>query len=99
MDYTVVGYTPAPWFIDEGGDICGTVSGKSTWVAVGGCEETGIDFKSDADRDLILAAPDMYEALLVVEAALEGANGGFIYRQVSNALKKARGGAEGSDNH
>lgn len=87
-------YTPAPWVIDDEGDICSASLGaggdESTWVAMGCREETGIDFKSEADRALILAAPDMCDALLAVEASMKGKNEGFIYRWVRDAMKKAR---------
>lgn len=87
----MVNHTPAPW---HDGDACGNIwhtggDGRNRGVILG-CGD-GIAINNDADRDLILAAPDMYEALLVVEASMKGTNEGFVYRWVRDALKKARG--------
>lgn len=83
-------HTPAPWVVDEDGDIIG-VKSRGYCVAAGDVAGIGID--NPADRDLILAAPDMYEALEEVRNFMDtlGIWAPKTYERVCDALKKARG--------
>lgn len=82
-------HTPAPWIMGNEGDIVGwpELSGHGEFVAIGGGLE-GIKINNPADRDLILAAPDMYEALGRV---LDFTVSSELREIVCNALKKAQG--------
>lgn len=89
-------HTPAPWVIDNEGDVTwfgNEHEGECECVAFGRGDE-GIYFRNEADRALILAAPDMYEALVAAKAHMdiEGSRG-FVYTVICGALKKARGEA------
>lgn len=86
-------HTPAPWVIDNEGDISGfDRNQRSSCVAMASIDGEGIKFPREADRDLILAAPDMYEALVAAKALMDIRNDyGVVYHEICNALKKARG--------
>ncbi len=86
-------HTPAPW---HDGDECGNIwhtgsDGRNRGVVLG-CGD-GLAINNDADRDLILAAPDMYEALQKIHGMLEaaGQDAHIMHAWASRALKKARG--------
>ena len=93
-------YTPAPW-TDYGikdGDICGN------WPNDGGCHQPIIECDSGvygpygADRALILAAPDMYEALkfLRVMAGVTEENWQDLYKQAREMADAALAKVEGA---
>lgn len=84
-------HTPAPWVVDEDGDIIGI---KSRGYCVAAGDVAGIEIDNPADRDLILAAPDMYEALRRAKSILRmTGESPSALRVISLALKKAQGEA------
>lgn len=84
-------HTPAPWGIDTDGAIIGCQVKYKAIAEGASCE--GVRIYNPADRDLILAAPDMYEALSYVMGFVlrRGCPDAKLYTMVSDALKKARG--------
>jgi hypothetical protein len=100
-------FTPGPWdcvertvfALDETGTVnrfsasvqTGFVRRQQGWDAA---ERTSTD-ELTANAHLIAAAPDLYEALELADAALRGAhmNMGVIEKKVATALAKARGEA------
>lgn len=86
-------HTPAPW---DDNDVYGNIwhenERRRTPVVEG--SGNGLAFNNAYDRDLILAAPDMYEALDSAKALLDVRNDyGVVYADICDALKKARGEA------
>lgn len=82
-------HTPAPWDVDEYGDILSERNGEISIVATVYNDEIEIN---KADRRLILAAPDMYEALESAKALMDVRNDyGVVYDRICDALKKSRG--------
>lgn len=83
-------HTPAPWVVDGYGDILSERRGEISVVATVCNDEIEI---TKADRDIILAAPDMYEALKAVfdDGVAFLCSGERVRWLVINALKKARG--------
>lgn len=88
-------HTPGPWFIDDYGDIVRNIPDLDpmSYPIVLMSTRKGVDIDNDADRDLILAAPDMYEALLKIHGMLEaaGQDAHIMHAWAVRALKKARG--------
>lgn len=83
-------HTPAPW---DDNDVYGNIwhenERRRTPVVEG--SGNGLAFNNAYDRDLILAAPDMYEALEDALEYLDGNETLTIYWTVFDALQKARG--------
>lgn len=82
-------HTPAPWHDDdECQNIWHNNNGRNRGVVLG-CGD-GIAINNPADRDIILAAPDMYEALCSVHAFMDsrGMQDVGVYGAVCRALDK-----------
>lgn len=86
-------HTPAPWHDDNyyGNIWHASDDGSETRGVIMGSGD-GIAINNPADRDLILATPDMYDALYSAKALMDVRNDyGVVYDEICGALKKARG--------
>lgn len=81
-------FTPGPWKIKQCKDFCGYENCKYHWVEPPGHFTQGSGFEQ-ADANLIAAAPDLYNALEVLEKAAN--ERGIPTDAAKAALAKARG--------
>ena len=95
-------HTPAPWYVDEMAEskhMADCIMENDTWIAIEDTSDDGghIAYCHPDNANLIAAAPEMLEALLLtVEPIEEGGSCGLpvaIYNKVCAVIAKAKGEA------